>query len=221
MATKRLNLSKDELRRDLLAKRAVRLAKSTTATRAQQSESLAATVLANESVARAVAAAANDATGDVATTIASYLPLPSEPDPTALHAALQERGIRVLVPECVTDDDGEPTLAWIELSGATMTAPSELSRDARGIPIPKGSRVGVGAGGLSAANCSILIMPALAASNSGARLGKGAGYYDRLLAAAASHGDQLTTIAAVFATELFETIPTEPHDASVSAVVVC
>lgn len=221
MAPNQGNLAKAELRRELLASRALRLAESTAATRAQQAQDLATAVLANEFVARAVATTGADPAGAAATTIASYLPLPTEPDTTALHVALQEHGIRVLVPECVTDDDGEPALAWIELPSSTAAAPSELSRDARGLPIPQGNRIGVGARGLSAANCSILIMPALAATSAGARLGKGAGYYDRLLAATASNCDQLTTIAVVFTTELFETIPTESHDASVSAVVVC
>ncbi|MFZ1361364.1 MAG: 5-formyltetrahydrofolate cyclo-ligase [Candidatus Nanopelagicales bacterium] len=204
------NSDKALLRTQLVSARAKRAAGLTADDRAADAVQVASAALGVPLIASAV---------EADKTIASYLPLSSEPDTTALHTALLQQGIRVLVPECVTGTAGEPTLAWIELDAVNSI---ELQRDERGIPIPKGQRVGIGAQGLVDANCQVILVPALAVTSDGQRLGKGAGYYDRLFAELAKLGSQdtkLNSIAIVFAGELLDSVPTEPHDAPVTAVL--
>lgn len=203
---------KTQLRAQLADARTKRAAKLTTDERIAASTQVASAVLAEPLIASAVRRGK---------TIASYLPLRSEPDTTALHEALLRQGIRVLVPECVTNSEGDPALAWIELATASSrTDLLERKRDQRGIPIPPGQQIGVGAQGLIDADCQVILVPALAATSGGQRLGKGAGYYDRLLTEFGSQGTELHSVAIVFAGELLDAIPTEPHDAKVTTVVV-
>jgi len=61
----------------------------------------------------------------------------------------------------------------------------------------------------------ILLVPALAYSRIGERLGRGKGYYDRYLA---SH-PEVFSIGVCRSCQLLESIPTEPWDRSVDAVV--
>jgi 5-formyltetrahydrofolate cyclo-ligase len=61
-----------------------------------------------------------------------------------------------------------------------------------------------------------LILPALAADKKGLRLGKGGGYYDRLLS---KINPQILKIALLFDHEIFEEIPSEPHDKKVDYLV--
>lgn len=210
--------AKTTLRRQLNHNRAVRLANSTFESRNHAAEQLAQSLLRTKPIQSAIASGQP---------IASYLPLATEPDTSVFHNELTQLGVTVLVPECLADTDGEPALAWLPLNrdndqGSEPSAPkigSLLLTDARGIPIPSGSRIGIGTAGLAVANCRTVIVPALAATEAGQRLGKGAGYYDRLLSAAATVALTLTTIAVVFADEKLDSIPTDAHDASVSAVV--
>lgn len=215
MTNDRIPHDKALLRTQLSEARAEYAANLTVGERITASAKVARAALAEPLIASAV---------ESGQTFASYLPLGSEPDTTALHDSLLRQGIRVLVPECVTDDVGEPKLAWIELEKVSSeTDPVQLQRDQRGIPIPPGQRAGVGAQGLIDADCQVILVPALAATSGGQRLGKGAGYYDRLLAELAefdSQGTELHSVAIVFAGELLDAIPTEPHDAKVTTVVV-
>ena len=198
---------KAELRAQLNAKRNQRLTELTPEARVEQTKSVADALL-NDEYFKATTLVES-------MTIASYLSLPSEPDTTALHVELLARGVHVLVPECVTDESGTPALAWIELEAAEVDA--ELKSDERGIPIPTGKRIGIGAGGLGETGCKLLILPALAVSTQGKRLGKGAGYYDRLLEQATESETDLTTMALVFADEVLDVVPTDPHDQPVNS----
>ena len=66
------------------------------------------------------------------------------------------------------------------------------------------------------ATVEVMLVPGLAFTAEGLRLGRGGGYYDRLLAACAP---QTSTIGVCFATQLVTTLPTEPHDRRVGRVV--
>jgi 5-formyltetrahydrofolate cyclo-ligase len=61
----------------------------------------------------------------------------------------------------------------------------------------------------------VVIVPALAVSESGMRLGRGGGSYDRALARV---GGQVPTIALVYDEELLPSVPAVPHDQPVRAV---
>jgi 5-formyltetrahydrofolate cyclo-ligase len=62
----------------------------------------------------------------------------------------------------------------------------------------------------------LILVPALAFSHSGYRLGRGGGFYDRLLSGRAA---QAFKLGICFALQLVETIPIEPHDAIMNAVI--
>jgi 5-formyltetrahydrofolate cyclo-ligase len=60
----------------------------------------------------------------------------------------------------------------------------------------------------------LMILPGVAFDRFGGRLGRGGGYYDRMLEAYTGR-----TVAAAFDFQLVEQVPVEPHDRPVDAVV--
>jgi 5-formyltetrahydrofolate cyclo-ligase len=62
----------------------------------------------------------------------------------------------------------------------------------------------------------VVIVPGLAFTASGARLGQGGGWYDRFLARTRA---DCVTVGVGFRQQLVATIPTEPHDVELSIVV--
>ena len=70
-------------------------------------------------------------------------------------------------------------------------------------------------GAETVARAEVVIVPALAVSESGMRLGRGGGSYDRALARV---GEQVPTIALVYDDELLPSVPAAPHDRPVRAV---
>lgn len=138
-----------------------------------------------------------------ANVVAVYLSAGDEPPTFALARDLRARGTTVLAPVMA---DGR-TLDWAEYTG-----PDGLREAAFGISEPSGPRLGANA--LTRADA--IVLPALAVSRDGRRLGRGAGYYDRALAHAAPSA---VRIALVFDDELVADVPTEPHDQPVHVVV--
>lgn len=66
------------------------------------------------------------------------------------------------------------------------------------------------------AHLDLILVPGLAFTRDGRRLGRGGGYYDRLLAARAPH---TVALGICFALQLVADLPCEPHDQRVDAVV--
>lgn len=60
----------------------------------------------------------------------------------------------------------------------------------------------------------LMIIPAVAFDRRGNRLGRGKGFYDRLLAES-----KATKIGVGYEFQLFETIPSEPHDVAMDMVI--
>lgn len=85
-----------------------------------------------------------------------------------------------------------------------------MCKGAFGIAEPAGCAV------VSPAEIDVMVVPGVAFTAEGARLGRGRGYYDRYLS---RKGFRATTIGVCFAEQLVATLPTEPHDKRVSAVV--
>lgn len=85
-----------------------------------------------------------------------------------------------------------------------------MCKGAFGIAEPAGSAV------VCPAEIDVMVVPGVAFTAEGARLGRGRGYYDRYLS---REGFRATTIGVCFAEQLVATLPTEPHDKRVSAVV--
>lgn len=158
---------------------------------------------------------------DVATAVRARLPVAvyesvgAEPPTTALIRALRDRGSPVVVPRGETST----TLAWV-VHEADTAGPAAQGRPDRPRP--------VGAVGLVELGCRIVITPALAVDHTGARLGQGGGYFDRIIAEARrrdalpgprSPSPTIVFIALVGSNDVLTEIPTEPHDQRVDAWV--
>jgi len=135
-------------------------------------------------------------------TVAAYVPAPEEPGHGRLPAAFVELGARVLLP--VVPAEGAE-LGWTVDTG-------RLARGRFGLQEPVGPRLASTAVGTA----DVVVVPALAVSTAGVRLGRGGGYYDRAL----RHVRPDTVlVAVVFDDELLDVLPAEPHDQRVTAVV--
>jgi 5-formyltetrahydrofolate cyclo-ligase len=76
--------------------------------------------------------------------------------------------------------------------------------------------VGPRLGAAAVGTADVVIVPALAVSRDGQRLGRGGGYYDRALLLARPDA---VVVAVVFDEELVDELPTEAHDRRVAVVV--
>jgi 5-formyltetrahydrofolate cyclo-ligase len=146
--------------------------------------------------------------------VAAYASHGTEPGTGRMRALLALTGVQVLLP--VVGEAGGLDWGW-DAGALAATGRS------RGIPEPQGELVGHGAHGLHALGCRVVLVPALAVDTDGNRLGKGGGYYDRLLAALASHPHTAPLLCAlVHDDEVLEhpaTVPAEPFDRPVDAVL--
>ncbi|MEH0984613.1 5-formyltetrahydrofolate cyclo-ligase [Micromonospora sp. CPCC 205556] len=138
--------------------------------------------------------------------ITGYVPVGSEPGgpelPEVLRAALPPEG-ELLLP--VLRDD-------LDLDWAGYAGPGSLVPAGRGMREPDGPRLGRSA----ISGAELVVVPALAVDRRGLRLGRGGGSYDRALTRVA--GSALT-VALLHDGELVETLPAQPHDRPVRAVV--
>ena len=136
-----------------------------------------------------------------AATVAAYVSVGHEPGTGLLLDALRARGTRVLLPVLRPDDD----LDWAAYDGSLAAA-------TRGLLEPTGPLLGVEA----VAGADVVLVPGLAVSSSGDRLGRGGGSYDRALARVTPG----TPVAVVLhADEVGLAVPTEPHDRPVTHAV--
>jgi 5-formyltetrahydrofolate cyclo-ligase len=133
------------------------------------------------------------------TVCAAYAPVGREPGGSDLPARLAEV-CRVLLPVLLPDGD----LDWAEYDGTTRRTP-------RGLLEPGGVRLGTDA----IAEVPLIVVPALAVSRHGVRMGRGGGSYDRVLARA----PHARTVALLHDGELLDAVPGEPHDQRVRQVV--
>lgn len=136
-----------------------------------------------------------------AKTVLLYAALPDEPDTAALIDHFAALGRQVLLPTVVGED------LWLR----TYTSPQESAIGAFGIFEPTGPRF------TDFAAIDWALVPGVAFSPAGQRLGRGRGYYDRLL----SHPDfgGVKKVGCAFRYQLFPTLPTEPHDILMDNVV--
>ena len=146
-----------------------------------------------------------------ADTVAAYWPLGTEPDTRGLIGALLERGVRVLLPVLLADRD----LDWAAYTGD----PAALEDGGAGTLRPQGTTLGAA----SVLRAQAMIVPALAVTPTGVRIGRGGGSYDRVLAriaeAAAAGQPAPWTCAFLYGDELGTLDPSavEPHDRAVDA----
>jgi 5-formyltetrahydrofolate cyclo-ligase len=145
-----------------------------------------------------------------ARTVAAYVSVGSEPGTRALLDALRARGVRVLLPVLLPDNDldwgvyaGEGSLARVRHGGRMALLE------------PAGDRLGPDA--VTAADA--VLLPGLAVDARGMRLGRGGGSYDRVLARLERAGAHPALAVLLYDTEVVERVPEEEHDRPVHAVV--
>lgn len=140
-------------------------------------------------------------------TVAAFMSFGHEPPTDLLVSSLADRGFTVLLPKVVSDTE----LEWLPYDGMWQA-------DLLGINAPAGQLQPQ-----SLADCGAIFIPATAASADGRRLGRGAGYYDRALAALPTHaqGGPLRIAVIDLAGALPDgVIPMAEHDAWMDAVLV-
>lgn len=157
-----------------------------------------------EGIARQIRALASSM-GEV-TLPALFVPTPLEPD-MSLTLGLFEHALLPALLDEAGAPLGAPRWGLWEAGQALVT----LGR-------PPAQPVGEARGAESLKEADLIVIPALAASVDGTRLGQGGGWYDRAL----MHRSPTTPVVAViFDDEVVEAglIPAEPHDVPVDAIV--
>ena len=137
---------------------------------------------------------------------ALFAPTPLEPD-MSLALGLFERALLPILLDEAGAPLGAPRWGLWEAGQALVTLgrpPAQPDGEARGAESLK--------------EADLIIIPALAASIDGTRLGQGGGWYDRALM---HRSPDTPVVAAIFDDEVAEAgiIPAEPHDVPVDAIV--
>jgi 5-formyltetrahydrofolate cyclo-ligase len=142
-----------------------------------------------------------------AATVAAYVSIGTEPGTTALLESLSGLdtglGKRIILPVVQPDLD----LDWAAYGGPTSLAPARM-----GLLEPLGPRLGVDAIGTA----DVVLVPGLAASRQGDRMGRGGGCYDRALARVPV-GTPVWVL--LYDDEVGLDVPVEPHDRPVTGAV--
>ncbi|WP_307621040.1 5-formyltetrahydrofolate cyclo-ligase [Streptomyces sp. V3I7] len=145
-----------------------------------------------------------------ARTVAAYVSVGAEPGTLALLDALRARGVRVLLPALLPDND----LDWGAYTGA-----DSLARVQHGGKMalfePAGERLGPDA----VTSADAVLLPGLAVDARGMRLGRGGGSYDRVLARLERAGARPSLVVLLYDAEVVERVPAQAHDRPVHAVV--
>lgn len=135
-----------------------------------------------------------------------FVPTPLEPD-MSLALGLFERSLLPVLLDEAGAPLGEPRWGLWEAGRALVTLgrpPAQPDGEARGAESLK--------------EADLIIIPALAASADGTRLGQGGGWYDRALV---HRCPGTPVVAVIFDDEVLEAgvIPAEPHDVPIDAIV--
>lgn len=136
-----------------------------------------------------------------AKTVLAYAALPDEVDTTTLLDQLLADGKTILLPKVIDHEKMEVRL---------YTGRNDLQEGAFHILEP----IGLPFRNLSAID--VAIIPGMAFTRDGKRLGRGKGFYDRFLAQLPS---STVRIGICFPFQLIENIPTESHDLSMDKVI--
>ena len=129
--------------------------------------------------------------------VMAFVSTTGEPDTEPLLVRLARDGKEVVLPR--VDGDG---LVAARLGGGPVPGP-------HGVPEPSGEVVVLAAGDL-------VVVPGLAFTAAGGRLGHGGGHYDRFLASCPA-----VTIGVCFAELLVDDLPLVPHDITVDRILTC
>lgn len=157
-----------------------------------------------EGIARQVRALASSIGG--VTLPALFVPTPLEPDLSLTLGAFDRALLPILIDEAGAPYRSPRWALW-EAGRALVT---------RGRPPAQPDGEVLGAESLKEAN--LIIIPALAASVDGTRLGQGGGWYDRALT---HRFPGVPVVAVIFDDEVLDPgeIPTEAHDVPIDAII--
>lgn len=133
--------------------------------------------------------------------VALYAALGAEVDPAEIARRAAARRVTVVYPRATGDDR---RLAF------ARCAPGDLVRGALGAGEPPAHAPEFPAGELGC-----VVMPGVAFSEDGLRLGRGGGYYDATL----KHIPRVPRVGLAFDVQIVRTLPRAPHDAPMDAVV--
>ena len=133
-------------------------------------------------------------------TICAYVPVNTEPGSIEMLDMLRRRSARVLLPVAHTSAEDVPLpLRWGEYR------PGALTRGRWGLLEPPEPWLPPSA----LAEARLVLVPALAVDRTGARLGRGRGFYDRSLP---NRDRRAWLIAMVRDEEVVDELPADPHD---------
>jgi len=135
-----------------------------------------------------------------ASTVALFAPLPEEPD---LLPLLEHSSKRFVFP-CLQGS----ALQWRAVSTADELHPAPHTQGRLKEPL-RGEWV-------TLASLDCLLVPGLAFTSCGRRLGRGGGYYDRTLAALSP---KAVALGVCFSLQIVTDLPSEPHDQPVHGVL--
>jgi 5-formyltetrahydrofolate cyclo-ligase len=140
-----------------------------------------------------------------ARTVALYAANAHEPDPRQLW---EKRGDRVF---CFPRVEGDRSTGE-QLVFHRVDAAAELLPSRWGLHEPQADRLTE----VDSAQIDLVIVPGVAFTAAGERLGRGRGHYDRFLSSLSPHA---STIGLCFADRLLPTLPTESHDRRMDQVI--
>lgn len=133
-----------------------------------------------------------------------YAALPGEVETDAIAEAAARRGVVVTYPRCLPETR--------EMALHRVARADELRPGAYGIREPDVDSCPL----VTTDEIDVALVPGLAWDRTGGRLGRGAGYYDRLFATPAWRGFRCGLF---FAAQELDALPTEPWDVPLHAVV--
>ena len=134
-----------------------------------------------------------------AKTIYGYLPYNQEVRTVPMLERALADGKKVAVPKVYGDE-----MKFIYMTDLTLTKKSDM-----GIPEP------IADGPVGDDPTALVLMPGLAFTEKGDRMGYGGGYYDKFLAQEPNH----PTVALCYGFQMVESLPTQDHDIPVDLVL--
>ncbi len=124
----------------------------------------------------------------------------SLPDEVCTHHLIE----RILGQKCII----LPVVSGNDIRPVELTSLAQLHEGAFHIQEPNSDA-------FFSEKIDLIVLPGMAFALDGSRLGRGRGYYDRFLAANSS----VPTIGLAFGFQVFDDLPTEPHDVKVGTVI--
>ena len=159
-----------------------------------------------------------------AAAVIAYCPLPDEIDIFPVIQSLFDSGKRVLLPRVISDTE----MVLCEYKGAASLAVGHYGiMEPTGFPVElneiasitrneyiNSRSINEASSELSHQSAIVALVPGMAFDNDGHRLGRGKGYYDRLLVKCRPY-----TIGVAFSFQIVDCVPHEEHDACMDEII--